>query len=746
MKKTIILLTLILCSSTALWARSIIRVFPKDKASLAAIRSMHDLDDMGRGSGYIDFLTTPVQEARLRGLNCRIEVLVPDAEAARRKMIGQKGGMHSFDEMQAELEMIAAGYPAIARLDTLGYSWQGRPILCLKISDNVNVDEDEPELMYMGNHHAREWITVEVPLRLAVMLADSYGVNPVLTDLVNNREFYIIPSVNPDGFAYDYNTDNYWRKNRRNNGDGSYGVDLNRNYDGAQNGDPDGDWGGAGSSHTTSNETYCGPSAFSEPETQAIRDFFLSRQIGMSMSYHTYSELLMWPWGYTADPAPDVEILSALGIEMAGLISSETGSGTYTPQQAMTLYPTTGSSEEWLYGYSRYQSSLTDLAYITEMGYYDFHDTLTSTVNQICAENLEAAVRMAQMAAAPYSYAVPGAPALTVSDTTPSGVGYSLNWVPASSAASIDLYEAHELQGMSLVTDNAESGLGKWAAAGFSLSSNRSHSTSHSFRADSVDGVNATLVSAYPVAVQAGDSLTFWRWVSTEQDYDYYYADISTDYGSSWTNLETITGTGQAAWTRKAFPLSAYAGQQVLVRFRYTSDEMILQGGVYIDDVRPVTVFAIDSTLADTITGQMFGISGRTSGTYYYKVRAHNTKGWGSWSPIKKVAVTGTGVAGGNGPTPVPERVILGPCTPNPVTGAAAIAYQLPANLPVSLKIYNLAGQMIRTVDQGSRPVGRHSVSWDGRDERGQKVRSGIYFYRLQTPGFSATRKITVIR
>jgi hypothetical protein len=181
MKKTIILLTLIVCSTTALWARSIIRVFPQDKASLAAIRDMPDLDDMGQGSGYIDFLATSVQEARLRSLNCRIEVLVPDAEAARRKMIRQKGGLHSFSEMQAELEMIAAGYPAIAQLDTLGYSWEGRPILCLKISDNVNLDEDEPELMYMGNHHAREWITVEVPLRLALMLTDSYGVNPALT-------------------------------------------------------------------------------------------------------------------------------------------------------------------------------------------------------------------------------------------------------------------------------------------------------------------------------------------------------------------------------------------------------------------------------------------------------------------------------------------------------------------------------------------------------------------------------------
>jgi hypothetical protein len=630
-------------------------------------------------------------------------------------------------------------------LDTIGYSWEGRPILCLKVSDNVGIDEDQPELMYMGNHHAREWITVEVPLRLAMMLTDSFGVNPALTALVNSREFFIIPSVNPDGFDYDYNTNNYWRKNRRNNGDGTYGVDLNRNYDGSQNGDAAGDWGGAGSSHSTADLTYCGPAAFSEPEAQAIRDFFMARQIGMSMSYHTYSELVMWPWGYTADPAPDVAILSALGIEMAGLISSETGSGTYTPQQAMTLYPTTGSSEEWLYGYSRYQSGLTDLAYITEMGYYDFHDTLTSTVNQICAQNLEAAIYMAQAAASPYSYVVPGAPSLAASDTMPSGGDFSLSWTPANTAAGIDRYQLHQLTGLTRFADNAESGIGAWDTTRFKISTNRPHSPGHSFRADSALSLNSSLVSITPITVRPGDSLSYWRWVSTEAGWDYFYCDVSADGGATWTNLETLDGAYKT-WTRRSFSLAAFHGEQLTVRFRYTTDSYILEGGVYLDDISPVERFAADSVMADTITATSYPVAGLTEGTYYYAVRAHNAKGWGGSSNLVKVAVP-NGVAGDPAVIAgLPQAYQLGLAYPNPARSTTAISYQLQYPGHVSLRIYNVAGQLVRTLASGNKPAGCYTTRWDGRDQLGKPVAAGVYLYRLDAGSFAATNKLVVVR
>lgn len=744
MKKLAIILALAaLVFQTAGAVRSIVKVYPQDKEGWRQILKTEDLDDLGQGPGYLLIITEDGQMKRLEQAGCRLEIMVPDVSKIRRP----KGGLHSFAEMRTILGQIAASHPSIARLDSIGYTWEGRPILCLKISDNVNAAEEEPKLLYMGCHHAREWISVEVPLRFAMMLADSYGVNPAWTGLVDEREFYIVPCVNPDGFVYDYNTGNYWRKNRRNNG-GSYGVDLNRNYDGSQNGDPDGNWGGAGSSHTPSSETYCGPSAFSEPECQAIRDLCLAVPFDMTMSYHTYSELVMWPWGYTAGPTPDNEILSALGTEMANLISSETGSGNYTPQQMMSLYATTGTSEDWIYGRSRYQTPKTTFAFITEMcrdEYMNFHDTTTAIVNQVCKENLEAAFYMAQAAAAPYSYVAPGAPALSASDTMPAGGNFTLSWTPANSNAGIDAYELRQLSGLTRSTDNAESGIGRWDTTRFKISTNRYHSASHSFRADSAHGINASLVSSNAFTVQPGDSLTYWRWASTESGWDYFYAEISADGGATWARLDSVTGTGQATWTRKAYSLAANLGQQVSVRFRYTTDGSVLAGGVYLDDIYPCEGFSNDSLVSDTITGQSFGIAGLPVGTYYYKVRAHNARGWGAWSNLVKVSpVTGTS-GGPTAPSGVQTSRLLG-AVPNPTRQASRIFFQLAESGNVNLRVYNSAGQLVRTLVESSLPAGEHALSWDGRDDSGRDVAAGVYYYRMSARGFNGTGRLTVVR
>jgi hypothetical protein len=725
------------------WAeRSIVKVYPQDKEGWSRVLKTEDLDDLGRGPGYITILASQEQMARLELAGCRLELVAADVDKTPRLTEENRGSFHSFDQIRTELEFIASAYPEIARLDSIGHSWEGRPILCLKISDNVNQSEEEPRLFYMGCLHAREWITTEVTLQLAMMLADSYGTNPGLTQLVDGREFFIVPCANPDGYVYDFGTSNMWRKNRRNNG-GSYGVDLNRNFDGSQNGDPAGAWGGAGTSSSPSSDIYCGPSPFSEPEAQAIRDFLLANQVVLSMSYHTYSELLMWPWGYTGSPSPDDHILSALGIQMAALITCEDGVNTYTPQQCMSLYPTTGTSEDWIYGYSRHQTSHTVLAYITEMA-TSFHNQSSAQIDQIVGQNLEAALLMAQAAEAPYAYAAPGSPALAASDTMPAGGDFTLSWTPANANAGIDRYELHQLTGLSRFTDDAESGIGRWDTIRFKVSTSRYHSATHSFRADSVNNMSALLASRTPFTVQPGDSLSYWRWVSTESGYDYFYAEVSADGGASWTNLETLDGA-YTTWTRKAFSLAAYSGQQALVRFRYTTDYMILGGGVYLDDIAPVEAFAVDSLVADTITGQSFDIAGLPVGTYYYKMRAHNAKGWGKWSNLVKVSPV-TGVAVGPS-TPLGDRSdrLLG-ASPNPMRHQSRIAYELSKNSEIAIKIYNASGQLVRVAENGVRTAGRHSANWDGRDDLGRQVSAGVYFYRLSVPGFTGTGRLTVVR
>ena len=220
-----------------------------------------------------------------------------------------------------------------------------------KISDNVGTDEDEPEVLFIGQHHAREHITVEMTLYILHLLADNYGADQQITDLVNSREIYIIFTTNPDGSEYDIATGSYrsWRKNRQPNSGSSYiGTDLNRNY-GYK-------WGCCGgSSGFPSSDTYRGASAFSAPETQRIRDFINSRVVGgkqqikTSITFHSYAQLVLWPYGYTYTDVPsdmtqdDHDVFVAMGQAMA----STNG---YTAQQASDLYITDGTTDDWAYG------------------------------------------------------------------------------------------------------------------------------------------------------------------------------------------------------------------------------------------------------------------------------------------------------------------------------------------------------------------------------------------------------------
>lgn len=258
---------------------------------------------------------------------------------------------HDYAEMVAELQQAALDHPSIFSLFSIGLSHQGRTIWAGKISDNVNTDEDEPEVLFTHHQHAREHLTVEMGLYTLGILTNEYGTNTQITNLVDNREIWIVFDMNPDGGEYDIATGSYvsWRKNRQPNaGSSAIGTDLNRNWDYR--------WGCCGgSSGTTSSTTYRGPSPFSAPETQVVRDFVASRviggtqQIAAHIDFHTFGELVLWPYGYTLTDVPadmtqdDHDTFVTIGQAMAA-------TNGYTPQQASDLYIHDGTMIDWLYG------------------------------------------------------------------------------------------------------------------------------------------------------------------------------------------------------------------------------------------------------------------------------------------------------------------------------------------------------------------------------------------------------------
>ena len=252
---------------------------------------------------------------------------------------------HNYAEMAAELDAVAAANPTRVRRFSLGTSYQGRDIWAVKVSDNVTVDENEPEVLFTANQHAREHLTVEMALYILNQLVSG---SSEMTNMVNSREIWIVPMVNPDGVEYDIATGSYrmWRKNRQPNaGSTAVGTDLNRNWSFQ--------WGCCGgSSGTPSSETFRGPSAFSAPETQRVRDFVNSRVIGgvqqikAAIDWHTYSELILWPYGYTTANTTATltqaqrDAHAALGQRMAA-------TNGYTPEQASDLYIADGTINDW---------------------------------------------------------------------------------------------------------------------------------------------------------------------------------------------------------------------------------------------------------------------------------------------------------------------------------------------------------------------------------------------------------------
>lgn len=213
---------------------------------------------------------------------------------------GSMGGYYTLAEMESKMDALVAAYPSIVTKFSIGTSVQGRPLWCIKISDNSNADEtDETEILYVGLQHAREAIGGTSLIFFMQYLAENYGTDSRVTNLVNARELFIIPCINPDGYEYNRSTNpsggGLWRKNRRLNSGGSYGVDLNRNWSV--------DWAncsGATSScgsSTQSSDTYWGTAAFSEPETNALRNFIYSRNISLSIDQHCYGPYYSLPFG-----------------------------------------------------------------------------------------------------------------------------------------------------------------------------------------------------------------------------------------------------------------------------------------------------------------------------------------------------------------------------------------------------------------------------------------------------------------
>jgi len=652
--KFILLMSLLLASvflNQAFSAERVMlaRIHLAEKAQIREIQSLHLDIAYAEYGQYIDIVTDQEEVEYLRSLGYEVEIVHQDLVAfyqSRLDRTKDMGGYHTYSEINAELDSMHTLYASLtsSRID-IGHSLQDSVIWAFKISDNASMDEDEPEVFYNSLIHAREPAGMEVLLYFMWYLLENYGTDSLTTYLVDNRELWFVLVVNPDGYCYnEYTNPNgggMWRKNRRDCGGGNWGVDLNRNFGYM--------WGydDEGSSPYCWDETYRGSGPFSEPATQVIRDFINARNFVMCLDNHTHGMWLLYPWSYDQFYTPHHNLYVAIAESMAVLNGHTPG----TPWEV--LYPVNGGSIDWEYGDTVSKPMI--IAISPEIGTQD--DGFWPPPDRIlplCQLELPANLLYAELADNPYQILPPASPVLIEMDTVETSY-YVVNWSFQDTLNPAASFELVEMTGFERITYDVESGYSNWDLSGFSISTNRYHSSSHSFYSGQGDRLNNRVTAQNSIIVQAGDTLKVWCWYDIETNWDYAYVEISrdggtiffsipgnitTDYNPYGNNLGNgITGSS-GGWVEGIFDLSDYVGEQIYFRLHYVTDGYVYEEGFYADDIFPFETYQNTVVLSDAITDTFHQITGQIDGIYYYKVKAKDQQDQiGPWSNVEDLVV-----------------------------------------------------------------------------------------------------------
>ncbi len=624
---------------------SLVRYWLDKPADAAFLRSHPGLDIAQVKPGvHVDIVVLPHELALLQGSGARIDILHDDLKAFYTSRLGPDksdsfGIYHNWEEVVAFVDSLHLLYPdVVSEKWSIGQGHEGRNIWAFRISDNPDIDEpDEAEILFDGVHHAREVMSSEFCIMFAEYLAQNYGTDPEITYLLDTREVYFVPVINPDGFWYNSWGD-MWRKNRRNNGDGSWGVDLNRNYPFQ--------WGydDYGSSPYTWDETYRGPAPGSEPEIQAIMGLINSHQFVTQNTYHTSGNLTLYPWGYINSGTLDAAIFE----HMAAMMTMFNGYASGQPDDL--LYPVNGGTIDWSYGAQ--DEHLKIFSFSNEIGTDGFWPA-ESRRGEYFQANIWPAIYLIRAAAAFVAASEPvilsgdgngrldpGESAdlsfllenqgittsatgvtVTLSSTDPylelgeafrdvgtlpamSSVDFAATPFPVTVAADcptgriIQLTVRISFDGNSFdseftfpvgapvvvfadsfdLTVAGWNFTGQWGTTGtFSHSPPFSLTDSPSGDYDDESATHAVLVNEYYAT-----SLSFWHRYDIEDGWDYGYVQVSAA-GGPWQTIASYTGTS-LSWNPVNLSLAAFAGQPLRVRFQLVTDTWITEDGWYIDD------------------------------------------------------------------------------------------------------------------------------------------------------------------
>jgi carboxypeptidase T len=657
-------------------------------------------------------------------------------------------GHIKYSEIVNKLDSLRLEYPAlVSQKFSIGNSYENKTIWAVRITKNPDAPTGKPEVLYHSLIHAREPVSMSSQLYYVYWLVENYGVDPLATYILNNREIYWIPVFNPDGYVYNETGSGNWRKNRK-PCSGGIGTDLNRNYGiyqywNAPNG---------GSSTSCGSDTYRGTTPFSEPETQAVANFVNSRNFRAGFGAHTHGNLLIKPWAW-CDPTPTSDD-AMFNVFLADMKASNPIYITGTPYQTVHYY-VRGCADDFYYNDSAHTKAFV-MTPETGQTFWPQQSAIMPLVQGMLFNN-----RYISLIAGPYvnyvsanfnqSTYTPGSSGtyrirfknkgvMAANNTkiilTPGNGNvtiptqqYNFNvgvfqqdsaafnftvssgapnncYVPAFLTIKMDTSTIYT-QGVYIpvgtptatvvLNDNAENGIGNWTTeGGWSLHTDSYHSATHSFAyAPYTNDINHSLTLSVPLNIQTAPvcNLSFWSRHSLETNYDFGYVEVSNDNGNNWQAVTTINGNN-LNWTQYSFDITtpANASTAMKVRFRLNSDANTLGSGWWVDDI-VITKYCV---------GTPVGISGNTN---------------------------------------VPDRFAIGQNYPNPFNPVTLIKYQLPSAEKVSIKVFDILGKEVAVLVNESKEPGYYEVNFDAAN-----LASGLYFYRIEAGSFTETKKMMLIK
>jgi len=760
---------------------------PDARFSYTVILDKNEVDILSSsGLEHEIIITDVVEEYKQRQQKSAIDKTALDANDPLQGFeLGSLGGFYTFDEMVSELDSMFMLYPQIiTEKDSIGSTHEGRPIWMVKISDNPNNDEDEPQVLYNAMHHAREPGSMMTVMYFIYYLLENYETDPEVTYLVDNRELYFVPIVNPDG--YEFNREMrpdggyLWRKNKRDNNldslftEDSDGVDLNRNYGH--------EWAfdDQGSSPNINLPTYRGPGPFSEPETQAIAELCLNKNFKIALNYHTYGNLLIYPWGYIASfETPDSNIFRELASEITRFNNYTYGTGDQT-----VGYLVNGDSDDWMYGeqilknkvfsmtpevgsgfwpdastiypYAQenvYANLFTAWAAAGVVRYIDYsvnyannndyieagtESEITFTLENIGLGNSEnvyiklssedSLVSIAKKSItinslAPRDTVVSGALKFLMDPQTLAGYIAEFNLEIEQGGVTTVLPIEGLIVGkpVSLFTDGFEVGNNKWIFdSPWARTNEKPYSDFFSF-SDSPTGnyrnnINSSLYLQDTIRINNVNAayLEFWTCWEIESELDFAQVQASTDT-LNWKSLQgfyTQQGSGlgrqsvnsfgydgnQKKWVKERISLNDYINSgPFYLRFNVQSDENVTGDGWYIDDIN-IVVYS-DSTVSALEEKQR-----------------------------------------------ISNKFALHQNYPNPFNPTTHIRFELQKSSNVEITIFDSLGKKVRTLINEQRSAGQYTLLWNGTNDNGQLVSSGLYFYVMHSETFQSRKKLILLR